>query len=68
MSQQGAPSSAQDAVLVKSESLPEDTPVIKGYDFNNGIDHKQLLESYFNSGFQATAYGQAVKEVRRMVG
>eukprot|EP00958_Prasinococcus_capsulatus_P017905 scaffold2051_cov389-Prasinococcus_capsulatus_cf.AAC.14 len=67
MSQQGAPSSAQDAVLVKSESLPEDTPVIKGYDFNNGIDHKQLLESYFNSGFQATAYGQAVKEVRRML-
>ena len=67
MTDTNAPSSAQEAVLVKSETLPEDTPVIKGYDFNNGIDYKTLLESYIHSGFQATTYGQAVEEVRRMV-
>lgn len=51
----------------KTEPFPEDTPQVKGYDFNQGVDHKALLQSYFNTGFQATHFGLAVREINRMV-
>lgn len=59
---------AKDAVLVKSEKLPDVTPVVKGYEWNNGIDYDQLLGSYVHSGFQATNLGKAIEEVNKMVG
>jgi len=40
---------------------------VLGYDFNNGIDHHQLLQSYLNTGFQATNFGLAVKEINSML-
>lgn len=39
----------------------------QGYDFNQGVDHDKLLESFLTTGFQATNFGLAVKEVERMV-
>lgn len=50
-----------------SEPFPEDAPTVQGYDFNRGVDHKALLQSFFNTGFQATHFGRAVREINRMV-
>lgn len=61
------PQIAKDAVLVRSKQLPEDTPAVKGYNFNDGIDYDQLLSSYLHSGFQATNFGKAVAEIDKMV-
>lgn len=47
--------------------VPEDVPQIRGYDFNRGVDHKALLQSYFTTGFQATHFGLAVKEINAMI-
>ncbi|EFN58581.1 hypothetical protein CHLNCDRAFT_19955 [Chlorella variabilis] len=55
------------AVLVPSEQLPEDAPTIRGYDFNQGCDLDGLLESMMRTGLQATALGQAIHEVNRMI-
>lgn len=58
---------AKDAVLVSSDKLPEGTPIVQGYEWNNGINYSKLLESYTHSGFQATNFGLAVKEINKMV-
>ena len=56
------------AVLVPSEELPADAPTIRGYDFNQGCSLDGLLESMLRTGLQASALGQAINEVNRMVG
>lgn len=61
------PQIAKDAVLTKSVKLPDVTPVVKGYEWNNGIDYDQLFASYSHSGFQATNLGKAIDEINRMV-
>jgi hypothetical protein len=53
-------------VLVPGNTIP-DTPIITGYDFNKGRDLDGLMEAMLTSGFQATALGEAVAEVNRMV-
>lgn len=54
------------AVLVPTETVP-DTPIITGHDFNKGCDLDSIMSSMITSGFQATALGQAINEVNRMV-
>lgn len=66
-SKEEEPSIAKDAVLCESEQLPKDTPIIKGFEWNNGINHEELLNSYLHSGFQATNFGKAVQELNKMV-
>ena len=62
------PSSVFESVLVKSESMPLDAVAVKGFDFNNGIgDVHSLLSTYITTGFQATHFGRAVKEIEKMV-
>ncbi|PRW56270.1 Deoxyhypusine synthase [Chlorella sorokiniana] len=61
------PETAAQAVLVPSEQLPEDAVTIRGYDFNQGCDLNGLLESMLRTGLQATALGQAINEVNRMI-
>ncbi|XP_052243763.1 probable deoxyhypusine synthase isoform X2 [Dreissena polymorpha] len=61
------PSLATDAVLLKSEAIPNGTPIIKGYDFNEGLDYHRLLQTYMTSGFQAQNFGKAVEEINRMI-
>lgn len=63
----GMPKTAAQAVLGPSEELPEDALTIRGYDFNKGCDLDGLLESMLRTGLQATALGQAVNEVNRML-
>ena len=41
-----------ETVLVKSVVMPPEAVIVKGYDFNNGVDHKKLLYSFLTSGFQ----------------
>ncbi|KAI9003111.1 DHS-like NAD/FAD-binding domain-containing protein [Gaertneriomyces semiglobifer] len=61
------PQSAIEAVLVPSVSMPVDAPHVRGYDFNNGIDYKALMQSYIRTGYQATNVGEAIEEINRMI-
>lgn len=61
------PDLAEQAVLVKSTGVPADTPKVRGYDWNKGVDYDALLQSYLNSGFQATNFGLAEIEINKMV-
>jgi len=63
----GVPDIASDAVLVQSEEMPQGSQIVKGYDFNAGVDHHALLQSYKYSGFQATNFGLAVEEINKMI-
>ncbi|KAJ2722609.1 Deoxyhypusine synthase [Coemansia sp. Benny D115] len=60
------PAIAAAAVLIESAQLPKDTKLIKGYDFENGVDYSALLGSYLTTGFQATSFGRAVEIINRM--
>ena len=62
-----APSVATEAVLKQSEDLPEDVPKIRGYDFNQGVDHRALLRSFLTTGFQASNMGLAIEQINKMV-
>ncbi|XP_076844758.1 deoxyhypusine synthase isoform X2 [Brachyhypopomus gauderio] len=62
-----APSVSRAAVLKKSDGLPEDVPRIRGYDFNQGLDHRALLNSFLTTGFQATNFALAVQEINKMI-
>lgn len=61
------PDITKDAVLVQSVKLPEDTPKVKGYDFNQGINYEKLMQSYYSTGFQALHLGQAFEEINNML-
>lgn len=47
--------------------IPEDTPKVRGYDFNEGVHHQALLQAFYNTGFQATRFGLAVQQINKMV-
>ncbi|CAB1342429.1 unnamed protein product, partial [Coregonus sp. 'balchen'] len=67
MAEQHAPSVAMDAVLMPSTALPDDMPRIKGYDFNQGVDHHALLQSFLTTGFQASSVAHAIQEINKMI-
>lgn len=50
-----------------SEKMPEGSEIVKGYDFNRGLDYDALMATYKSSGFQATNFGKAVEEINKMV-
>ncbi|XP_053573808.1 deoxyhypusine synthase isoform X2 [Bombina bombina] len=58
---------AKEAVLMPSDSLPEGSVQIRGYDFNSGVNYDALLQSFLTTGFQASSYGQAVQEINNMI-
>lgn len=61
------PDLAKAAVLQESSKLPDNTPKVLGYDFNQGVNYSELLSTYLHSGFQATNFGLAVEEINKMV-
>lgn len=68
---ESVPSLIKEAVLVKTkpvgqilDSFPSQ---VKGYDFNQGINHSALLQTYLTTGFQATNFGQSVQQIEQMV-
>lgn len=66
------PSSATEAVLVSSASMPEDAVPVRGVDFNQFRDRDitvpELVASMAGMGFQASAVGEAVRIINEMVG
>ncbi|XP_039287510.1 probable deoxyhypusine synthase [Nilaparvata lugens] len=61
------PKTAKDAVLVVSDKLPSNTDIVRGYDWNEGVDYSKLLQMYKYCGFQATHFGFAVDEIKKML-
>ena len=61
------PELAKDAVLQESQKVPEGIPVVKGYDWSQGVNYEEILKSYKNCGFQATNFGKSVDEINRML-
>lgn len=59
--------SAIDAVMVKSVSIDADTPTVKGYDFNQGINYEKIVEHMLTTGYQATHVGRAAKIINSML-
>lgn len=67
-SEHGAvPEIFQEAVLVRSDPMPEDAVAVRGYDFSGHLDYHLLLQSFRTTGFQATNFGLAVQEINKMV-
>lgn len=64
------PSTATDAVLVKSVAIPDDAVQVRGFDFfqaGGDVDYNALLDSFTTTGFQATSLGRAFSIVERML-
>ncbi|XP_053298483.1 deoxyhypusine synthase [Pleuronectes platessa] len=53
-------------VTPPSCTLP-DTPKVQGYDFNQGVDHHALLQSFLSTGFQATNVALAIQQINSMI-
>lgn len=54
-------------MLGPSGTVPEGTPTIMGWDFDNGRDLDGVMGAMLRTGFQASALGKAIEEVNRMV-
>lgn len=59
--------SVRSTVFKESETLEGKLVKIEGYDFNQGINYSQLLNSMVSTGFQATNLGEAIAVVNNMV-
>ncbi|KAI8829291.1 deoxyhypusine synthase-like protein [Chytriomyces cf. hyalinus JEL632] len=58
---------AVEAVMKPSVEMPASAVSVKGYDFNNGINHGAVIRSMITTGFQATSVGEAICEINRMI-
>lgn len=59
--------SVHSTVFKESETLEGKCIKIEGYDFNRGVDYRQLLRSMVSTGFQASNLGEAIGVVNQMV-
>ena len=57
---------AKESVFMKSTKL-DDGDVVKGYDFNKGVDYHELFKSYKSIGFQANSMGIAIDIINNMI-
>lgn len=57
---------AKESVMKKSEHL-DHKDIVKGYDFNQGVNYSELFASYTNMGFQASALGKSIEIVNKMI-
>jgi len=67
MSQPSGVQGAKDAVLVKSVEIDSSVPIIKGYDFNKGINYDELIQSLLVTGYQASHVGRATNIINQML-
>lgn len=59
---------ARDAVFVPTGELPMENPqTVMGYDFDEGVDYDKLFDTMSRMGFQATNFGNGIKEIRKMI-
>ncbi len=56
---------AKENILKKSEKLEGEK--IEGYDFNNGVNYEDILDSFSKMGFQASHFSKAIGIVNEMI-
>lgn len=61
------PSIAKESVLQKSSFELDNLDIVKGYDFNKGINYEEILTNFKKMGFQATNFDLAVNEINIML-
>lgn len=54
-------------VFKESEELADKCTKIEGYDFNKGVNHRELMRSLGSTGFQASNLWDAIEIVDQMV-
>jgi deoxyhypusine synthase len=54
-------------VYVETTSKLNDGMVVRGYDFNKGLDYEAIFKSYIHTGFQATSLGQGIDIINAMI-
>jgi deoxyhypusine synthase len=60
-------SSAHSVVFgVECVDLPDESPPVRGYDFNKGVDLDEMMSYFATTGFQATNIANAINEINRM--
>ena len=64
---QQIPSALQNAVYMETTADLSGGEVVKGYDFNQGINYEKMFATYRHTGFQATNLGLAIEEVNKMI-
>ncbi|MBW6442176.1 deoxyhypusine synthase [Patescibacteria group bacterium] len=55
---------ARESILKPGVEISGET--IKGYEFNQGLDYKKIIQSFSTSGFQASNLSKAIKIIREM--
>ena len=59
---------ARQAVMMNSTGMPTGSMEVRGYDFNEGRDISKMLRQFYPStGFQASAFGEAIRVVNEMI-
>ena len=43
------------------------TPIIKGYDFNQGVNYEEIFKSYATTGLQASNLATAIDVINQMI-
>lgn len=52
---------------ILKESVKIEGAVIKGYDFNSGVNYGEIVKSFASTGFQASQFSQAIEIVQKMI-
>lgn len=61
----GVPAALTQAVYVESVEMKGE--VVRGYDFNKGLDYEAMFKTFRHTGFQATNVGLAIEEINKMI-
>lgn len=56
---------AKHSILKKGENI--EGTVVKGYDFNEGVNYEKIIQSFSSTGFQATHLSKAIDIVNEMI-
>ena len=63
---EGIPAKLKEAIMKGSVSKLQQE-VVKGYDFNEGLDYSKLFASYKTCGIQATNMAYAMEQINQMI-
>jgi len=56
---------SRENVLFESEEIRGES--VKGYDFDNGVNFDKIIDSYADTGFQATYFAKAISVINKMI-
>ena len=52
--------------ILRNSEEPEGN-IIKGYDFDNGVNYKEIIKSFSTTGFQASHLSRAIEIINKMI-